>query len=142
MVLNSNEIQKIIPHRFPFLLVDRIDDLEVGKKAKGVKCVTVNELQFLGHFPQKHVMPGVLIVEALAQTGAVALLSDDKNKGKIAYFAGIKNAKFRRQVIPGDTLILEAELLKQKGNIGISHGVAKVNEEVACECEIIFAIEK
>ena len=90
MVLNSNQIQEIIPHRYPFLLVDRIDELEPGKRALGVKCVSANEMQFMGHFPQQHVMPGVLIIEALAQVGAVAILSLEDNKGKIAYFAGIK----------------------------------------------------
>ena len=90
MVLNSNQIQEIIPHRYPFLLIDRIDELEPGKRALGVKCVSANEMQFMGHFPQQHVMPGVLIIEALAQVGAVAILSLEDNKGKIAYFAGIK----------------------------------------------------
>lgn len=141
-MLNSNQIQEIIPHRYPFLLVDRIDDLEIGKKAKGIKCVSINEAQFLGHFPEKQIMPGVLIIEAIAQVGAVAILSSEKNKGKIAYFAGIKNAKFRRQVIPGDVLRLEAELIKQKNSIGISKGIAMVDDEIACECELIFAIEK
>lgn len=140
MVLSSNEIQKIIPHRYPFLLVDRIDELEVGKRAVGVKNVTANEMHFLGHFPDTHVMPGVLIIEALAQVGAVAVLASDKFKGKIAYFTGIKNAKFRRKVIPGDTLVLEAELNKIKGPFGFSTGIAKVNGEVACECEIMFTI--
>lgn len=140
MVLNSNEIQKIIPHRYPFLLVDRIDELEVGKRAKGVKCVSVNEAQFLGHFPQEQVMPGVLIIESLAQVGAVAILSDDHNKGKIAYFTGIKEAKFRRKVVPGDVLVLESELIHKKGPFGFSHCIAKVNDEIACECEIMFTI--
>ncbi|HHU56317.1 MAG TPA: 3-hydroxyacyl-ACP dehydratase FabZ [Acholeplasmataceae bacterium] len=141
MLLTSNEIQKILPHRYPFLLIDRVDELEVGKRAVGVKCVSANEAHFMGHFPQKHVMPGVLIIEALAQVGAVSLLTAEENKGKLALFAGIKNAKFRRQVIPGDVLHLEAELIKQKGSIGISKGIARVNGEIACECEIIFAIE-
>lgn len=101
MELNSNQIQEIIPHRYPFLLVDRITDFEPGKWAKGIKCVSVNEMQFCGHFPQEHVMPGVLIIEALAQVGAIAILSLEENKGKIAYFGGIKNAKFKRQVKPG-----------------------------------------
>lgn len=140
MVLNSNDIQKILPHRYPFLLVDRIDELEVGKRAVGVKNVSVNEAQFLGHFPVEHVMPGVLIIESLAQTGAVAILSADEFKGKLAYFAGIKNAKFRRKVTPGDVLSLEAELTKLRGNFGYSRCIAKVGDEVACECEIIFMI--
>ncbi len=140
MVLNSNQIQEIIPHRYPFLLVDRIDHLEVGVGAIGIKNVSVNDYFFLGHFPQEHVMPGVLIIEALAQVGAVAILSSEENKGKIAYFAGIKDAKFKRKVIPGDTLLLEANLIRVKGKIGISEAVAKVNNEVACECTIMFAV--
>jgi 3-hydroxyacyl-[acyl-carrier-protein] dehydratase len=142
MVLNSNEIQKIIPHRYPFLLVDRIDELEVGVRAVGVKCVTANEMHFLGHFPDEHVMPGVLIIEALAQVGAVAILSKEENKGKIAYFAGIKEARFRRKVVPGDVLTLETELIKVRGPIGIGKAVAKVNGEIACEAELTFAIGK
>ena len=106
MILDSNEIQKIIPHRYPFQLVDKIIDGEEGKSAVGIKCVTVNEPFFQGHFPEYHVMPGVLILEALAQVGAVALLSMDEFKGKIALFAGVKNAKFRKQVKPGDVLEL------------------------------------
>ena len=107
MQLNSNQIAEIIPHRYPFALVDRIVDGEVGKWAKGIKCVTVNEPFFQGHFPQYHVMPGVLIIEALAQVGAVTMLSMPENKGKIGLFGGIKNARFRRQVTPGDVLELE-----------------------------------
>jgi 3-hydroxyacyl-[acyl-carrier-protein] dehydratase len=139
-MLDSNQIQEIIPHRYPFLLIDRVDELDVGSRAKGIKCVTVNEAHFNGHFPQKHVMPGVLIIESLAQMGAVAILSDEKYKGKLAYFAGIRSAKFRRQVVPGDTLILEAELIKLKGNFGISKAIAMVGDKIACECEIMFSI--
>lgn len=140
MILSSNDIQKIIPHRFPFLLVDRIDELEVGKRGLGVKNITANEMQFLGHFPDNHVMPGVLIIEALAQVGAVVVLADEKYKGKTAYFTGIKSAKFRRKVVPGDTLVIETELTKFKGPFGFGNGIAKVNGEVACECEIMFTI--
>lgn len=142
MVLNSNEIQNIIPHRYPFLLVDRINELEVGARAVGIKCITANETFFAGHFPQEHVMPGVLIIEALAQVGAVAILSSEEHKGKLAYFAGIKDAKFRRKVMPGDVLNLAVELVRLKGTIGIAHGIATVNNELACECDIIFAIGK
>lgn len=142
MVLNSNQIQEILPHRPPFLLVDRIDELEIGSRAKGIKCVTANEAQFTGHFPQEHVMPGVLIIESLAQVGAVAILSQEEYKGKIAYFAGIKSAKFRRKVIPGDILVLDSRLTKLRGTIGLASCVATVNDEVACECELIFAIGK
>ena len=140
MVLNSNQIQEIIPHRYPFLLIDRIDELEPGKRALGVKCVSANEMQFMGHFPQQHVMPGVLIIEALAQVGAVAILSLEDNKGKIADFAGMKSAKFRQKVIPGDVLTLEAELIKVKGSIGVGKAVAKLGDKVAVEAELTFAI--
>lgn len=140
-MLLSSEIQKIIPHRYPFLLVDRIDELEVGKKAIGIKNVTANEAHFQGHFPENQIMPGVLIIEALAQVGAVAVLSDSRFKGKVAYFTGIKNAKFRRKVIPGDVLNLEAELYKFKGSFGFSRGIARVNGELVCECDIMFTID-
>ena len=142
MELNSNEIQQILPHRYPFLLVDKIVDYEPGNYAKGIKCVTANEMQFLGHFPQKHVMPGVLIIEALAQTGAVALLTEEENKGKIALFGGIRNAKFRQQVIPGDVLELNCEIINRKGAVGIGKATATVNGKVAVTAELVFAIEK
>jgi len=140
MILNSDQIQAIIPHRYPLLLVDRISELEVGKRAVGIKNVSVGEPMFQGHFSEEHVMPGVLIVEALAQVGAVALLSAKEHKGKRAYFAGIKNAKFRKKVIPGDSLNLSSELIKFRGNFGISKGIAKVGDEVVCECEIMFTL--
>ena len=142
MQLNSNEIQEILPHRYPFLLVDRIVDGEPGKSAKGIKCVTANEMQFLGHFPQKHVMPGVLIIEALAQTGAVALLSLEENKGKIALFGGIKNAKYKRQVVPGDVLELICEIIASKGPIVIGKAEAYVDGKLAVSAELTFAIDK
>lgn len=141
MELNSNEIQEIIPHRYPFLLVDRITDFESGVWAKGIKCISANEMQFCGHFPQKHVMPGVLIIEALAQVGAIAILSKEDNKGKIALFAGIKNARFRKQVIPGDVLELECEIVKSRGPVGYGNAVAKVNGVVAVTAELTFAVE-
>lgn len=140
MELNSNEIQEIIPHRYPFLLVDRILDFTPGEFAKGIKNVSANEMQFLGHFPQKHVMPGVLIVEALAQVGAVAILSKEENKGKLAFFAGINNCKFKKQVIPGDTLEMEVTLTKQRGPIGIGQAIAKVDGKVAVKAELTFAV--
>jgi 3-hydroxyacyl-[acyl-carrier-protein] dehydratase len=142
MVLNSKEIQEIIPHRPPFLLVDRINELEIGVGAIGIKAITINEPYFVGHFPQEHVMPGVLIIEALAQVGAVAILSSEAYKGKIAYFAGIKSAKFRKKVIPGDTLKLNSQLVKLKGNIGLAHCIATVADELVCECDLIFAVGK
>ena len=140
MELNSNQIQEIIPHRYPFLLVDRITDFEPGKFAKGIKCVSANEMQFCGHFPGQHVMPGVLIIEALAQVGAVAILSEEENKGKVAFFGGIKNARFKKQVIPGDVLELECELTARKGPIGYGNAVAKVDGKVAVIAELTFAI--
>lgn len=141
MILDSNEIQKIIPHRYPFQLVDKIIDGVEGKSAVGIKCVTVNEPFFQGHFPDYHVMPGVLILEALAQVGAVALLSMEEYKGKIALFAGVKNAKFRRQVKPGDVLELNCELVQMKMGIGIAEAVAKVDGEVACKAQLTFAVQ-
>ena len=138
--LNSNEIAQIIPHRYPFALVDRIVDGEEGKWAKGIKCVTVNEPFFQGHFPQYHVMPGVLIVEAMAQVGGVALLSMPENKGKLALFGGIKNARFRRQVTPGDVLEIECTLTKQKGPVGIGEAKATVDGQVAATAELTFAL--
>ncbi|MDY5807272.1 MAG: 3-hydroxyacyl-ACP dehydratase FabZ [Lachnospira sp.] len=141
MELNSNQIQEILPHRYPFLLVDRITECEPGKSATGIKCVSANESQFMGHFPQKHVMPGVLIIEALAQTGAVALLAEEKNKGKIAYFGGIKQARFKRQVIPGDVLTLKCEIISSKGPVGIGKAEAYVGDQLAVTAELTFAIQ-
>lgn len=142
MELNSNQIQQIIPHRYPFLLVDRIVDYVPGKSARGIKCVTANEMHFLGHFPQKHVMPGVLIIEALAQTGAVALLSEEQNKGKIALFAGIKNARFKQQVVPGDVLELNCEIIKSRGPLGVGKAEAFVKGKLAVSAELTFAIDQ
>lgn len=140
MELNSNQIQEILPHRYPFLMVDRITECEPGIRAKGIKCVSANEMQFMGHFPQKHVMPGVLLIEALAQVGAVAILTEEENKGKIAFFGGIKNARFRTQVIPGDVVELECEIITRKGPVGIGKAVATVNGKVAVSAELSFAI--
>jgi len=142
MVLNSNEIQKIIPHRYPFLLIDKVIELEPGISCVAIKNVSVNEMHFMGHFPEEHVMPGVLIVESLAQTGAVTILALEENKGKIAYFAGINKCKFKRKVIPGDTLRLEVVITKQKGPIGIGTATATVNGEVAVTAELKFAVSK
>ncbi|MBE5937831.1 MAG: 3-hydroxyacyl-ACP dehydratase FabZ [Lachnospiraceae bacterium] len=141
MELNSNEIQQIIPHRYPFLLVDKIIECTPGVSAKAIKCVSVGEMHFMGHFPEKHVMPGVLIIEALAQTGAVAILSEEKNKGKIALFAGIKNARFKQQVVPGDVLELNCEIIKCKGRIGVGKAEAYVNGKPAVIAELTFAID-
>lgn len=138
--LNSNEIADILPHRYPFALVDRITDGESGVWAKGIKCVSVGDPFFCGHFPQKHVMPGVLILEALAQVGAVAILSLPENRGKIALFGGVKNARFRRKVTPGDVLEMECVLTKRRGPVGIGECKATVNGELACTAELTFAI--
>ena len=140
MTLDSNQIMEILPHRFPFQLVDRITECEPGVRAVGRKCVTVNEQFFCGHFPQKHVMPGVLIIEALAQVGAVALLTEEENKGKIAFFGGIKNARFKRQVTPGDVLELTCELTARRGPIGNGKAVATVDGEVVAMAELTFAV--
>ncbi|THE09782.1 3-hydroxyacyl-ACP dehydratase FabZ [Bacillus timonensis] len=135
-----NEIKEIIPHRYPFLLVDRILELEEGKRALGLKNVTANEEFFNGHFPDYPVMPGVLIVEALAQVGAVAMLKKEENKGRLAFFAGIDNCRFKRQVVPGDQLRLEVEITRLRGSIGKGKGIATVDGELVCETEIMFAL--
>ncbi len=139
MILNSNQIQEIIPHRFPFLLVDQVLEMDENSIV-AIKAVSANESHFLGHFPQKHVMPGVLIVEALAQAGAIVLLSKPEFKGKIAFFVGIDKMRFKRQVIPGDVITLKVDLLKIKGPIGVAKAVALVGDEVCASGEIKFAI--
>ena len=139
-VLNTCQIMEILPHRNPFLLIDTVEELVPGQKAVAKKNVTMNEPYFVGHFPGNPVMPGVLIIEALAQTGAVAILCQDEWKGKTAYFAGINNAKFKQKVVPGDTLELSTEIIKVKGTIGVGKAVAKVNGKVACMAELTFAI--
>lgn len=136
----AKEIMDIIPHRYPFLLIDTIEELEPGERALGKKCVSVNEPFFQGHFPGNPVMPGVLIMEALAQVGAVAILSKPEFKGRTAYFAGIDKARFRQKVVPGDVLMLETTIIKSKGPIGIGQAVAKVNDKKVAEAELTFAI--
>jgi 3-hydroxyacyl-[acyl-carrier-protein] dehydratase len=138
--LDTVAIRKIIPHRYPFLLVDRVDSLVPGESAAGVKQVSANEGFFEGHFPDYPVMPGVLIVEAIAQVGAIALLSLDEHAGKIAFFAGINNVRFKRQVKPGDTLRLAVELKQVRRGIGSGEGVATVDDEIACKGEFMFAL--
>lgn len=136
----AKEIMDIIPHRYPFLLIDTIEELEEGVRALGKKCVSMNEPFFQGHFPGNPVMPGVLIMEALAQVGAVAILSKPEFQGHTAYFAGIDKARFRQKVMPGDVLFLETTIIKAKGPIGVGKAVAKVNDKTVAEAELTFAI--
>lgn len=139
-VLTTKEIMEILPHRQPFLLIDTVEEIEPGVHAVAKKCVTYNEPYFAGHFPKEPVMPGVLLIEALAQTGAVAILSMEENRGKTAYFAGINGAKFKQKVVPGDVLTLETEIIKQKGPIGVGKATARVDGKIACVAELTFAI--
>lgn len=136
----AKEIMEIIPHRYPFLLIDTIEKLEEGVRAVGKKCVSFNEPYFQGHFPGNPVMPGVLIMEAMAQVGAVAILSAPEWKGRTAYFAGIDKAKFRSKVVPGDVLTLEIKIIKSKGPIGISEATATVDGKVVAQGQLTFAI--
>lgn len=140
MELDIQQIMEILPHRPPFLLVDKITGGEPGQWAEGIKNVTMNEPFFTGHFPGRPIMPGVLILEALAQTGAVAVLSLPEYKGKIAVFGGVKNCRFKRQVIPGDVLTLRCELTARRGPVGFGTAVARVDGKVACQAELTFAI--
>ncbi|HKM03621.1 MAG TPA: 3-hydroxyacyl-ACP dehydratase FabZ [Lachnospiraceae bacterium] len=139
-ILSAKEIMKIIPHRQPFMLVDTIEELTPGVRAVGKKCVSYNEPFFAGHFPSEPIMPGVLIIEALAQVGAVAILSLSENKGKTAYFAAINSAKFKGKVVPGDVLLLETEIIKVKGPIGLGNAKAYVNGKIVTQAELTFAI--
>lgn len=139
-MLNVKEIEQIIPHRHPFLLVDVIEDYQPGVFAVGYKCVTFREDFFQGHFPEEPVMPGVLTIEALAQVGAVAILSLEENKGKIAYFGAINKCKFKGKVVPGDKLRLETRIIKRKGPVGVGEAVASVDGKVVASAELTFMI--
>ena len=140
MLMNKEQIKEIIPHREPFLLVDEVLELEEGKRVVALKYVRAEEYYFEGHFPMEKVMPGVLQIEALAQAGAVAILSMPAYRGKIAYFGGIKDAKFRQKVVPGDCLRLEVTLDRLRSNAGAASAMAWVGDKAACKCEILFAI--
>jgi len=139
-LMTAKEIMEIIPHRQPFMLIDTIEELEPGIRAVARKCVSYNEPYFAGHFPEEPVMPGILIVEALAQTGAVAILSVEENKGKTAYFGGMNHVKFKKKVVPGDKIRLECRIMKQKGPVGIGNAVATVDGKTAASAELTFII--
>jgi 3-hydroxyacyl-[acyl-carrier-protein] dehydratase len=138
--MTIDEIRGILPHRYPFLLIDKVTDYEPGKFASTVKCVSANEPQFTGHFPQRNIMPGVLIIEALAQTGGIALLTDGGASGKLAVLGGIKNARFLKPVVPGDVLELECRILRRLAGVGVAEGEAKVGGELVCKAELTFAL--
>ena len=140
MKLTTKEIMEIIPHRQPFLLIDTIEELEPGIRAVGKKCVSYNEPYFAGHFPQEPVMPGVLTIEALAQVGAVAILSLEENKGKTAYFGGINKCRFRGKIVPGDKVRLETKIIKVKGPMGIGEATASVDGKTVVKAELTFMI--
>ena len=141
MKLNIQEIREILPHRYPFLMVDRITDMEPGKYAYGLKCVSANEGQFTGHFPNYPVMPGVLILEALAQTGAVALLYEEENRGKLAMFGGVRQCRFKHEVLPGDVLELYCEIESRRGPMGFGNAVASVDGEIVAQAKLSFVIK-
>lgn len=139
-MLNINDIKEILPHRYPFLLLDKINIVSPGEKVIGYKNVTINEPFFQGHFPQEPVMPGVLIIEAMAQTGAVLVLSEEKFKGKTPYFVGLNKVKFRKKVIPGDTLKMEVETVRMRSSMGVGKAKAYVENKLVAEGELMFAI--
>ena len=140
MGMDIKEIMSIIPHRQPFLLIDRVEEIVEGEKVIATKNVSYNEPFFAGHFPQEPVMPGVLMVEALAQTGAVAILSLEENKGKIAYFGGINKCKFKGKIVPGDKVRLETKIIRRKGPVGVGEAVASVDGKVVVSAELTFMV--
>ena len=139
-LMTAKEIMEIIPHRQPFMLIDTIEEMEEGKKVVAKKCVTYNEPFFAGHFPKEPVLPGLLTVEALAQAGAVAILSQEENKGKTAYFGGINKCKFKGKIVPGDKVRLETKIIRQKGPVGIGEATASVDKKVVVSAELTFMI--
>ena len=139
-VYTTKELLEILPHRQPMLLIDTLEELEPGKRAVGKKCVSYNEPYFAGHFPGEPVMPGVLIVEALAQVGAAVMLSCPECKGKLVYFGGMEHCRFRKKVVPGDVLMLEVEMIRQKGPLGVGKATATVDGKTAVTAELTFAI--
>lgn len=139
-VLEAKDILRILPHRYPFLLIDRVVEIEEGKRIVAIKNVTINEPCFTGHFPGNPIMPGVLIIEMMAQTAGVILLLTEEHKGKLAYLAAVDKTRFRKPVLPGDTVILEAHLIKARSTMGWMKTMAKVGENIVCEAELAFAV--
>ena len=139
--LDIQQIESVLPHRYPFLMIDRVCDHEPGQWATGIKCVSANEAFFAGHFPQRKIMPGALIIEALAQMGAVAILTAAADRGKTALFSGIRQARFLRPVVPGDVLTLDCRITRRKGPVGLGTAIATVNGETVCDAELVFAVQ-
>ena len=142
MKYNSDEIQKVLPHRFPFLMVDEILDLKMGEYAIGKKNISIHDPVFQGHFPDQHIYPGVLIIETMAQVGAFVILLEEENKGKKAYFTKIKEARFYKPLVPGDTVIIKTELISKRLNVVFAKAVAHLNDELIAKAEIAFALSK